>query len=189
MIAPRLADVCPGALAPCLTLCHGALALCRGALALCLALEGCGSTGGDEPSPDGPIAVDVGLPAGADGLEFVRLEPGGSVPLQTFGQGGTHALLAVRTTGLGHRAFIGVSIENVATGDTVSAPAGPSPRLLLCRTEGVCDLLPLLVMTGGLVPPGSDRNGLVVRIHVDASNPEGLSTSVDRDAVLSTTLL
>jgi hypothetical protein len=44
-------------------------------------------------------------------------------------------------------------------------------------------------MTGGLVPPGGDRNGLLVRIHVDASNPEGDAASVDRDAVLSTASL
>jgi hypothetical protein len=159
------------------------------ALALGLALAACGGTGDEPIAPDAPIWADVGLPGGADGLEFVRLEPGGSVYLQTFGQGGTHALLAVRTSGLGNRAFVGVSIENVATGDTVAAPAGPSPRLLLCRTEDVCDLLPLLVMTGGLVPPGSDRNGLVVRIRVDASNPAGEAASVERDAVLSTASL
>jgi hypothetical protein len=158
-------------------------------LGLSLPLAGCGSSGDGGGVPSDEIWADVGLPGGTDGLEFVQLEPGGSVPLQTFGQGGTHALLAVRTNGLGNRAFIGVSIENIATGDTVSAPAGPSPRLLLCRTEGVCDLLPLLVMTGGLVPPGTDRDGLAVRIHVDASNPAGSAASVEREAVLSTASL
>jgi hypothetical protein len=152
-----------------------------------LALASCGSS--DEASPEDAIWADVGLPGGVDGLDFVRLEPGGEVPLQTFGQGGTHALLAVRTSGLGNRAFIGVEIENVATGDTVSAPAGPSPRLLLCRPEGACDLLPLLVMTGGLVPPGTDRDGLAVRIHVYAANSEGTAANVVREAVLSTASL
>jgi hypothetical protein len=153
---------------------------------LALALVGCGSTEtGAEQAPIPEVSVDVGLPGGADGLEFVSLEPGGSVPLQTFGQGGTHALLAVRTRGLGNRAFVGVDIENVATGDAVGAPAGSSPRLLLCRTPDVCDLLPLLVMTGGLVPPGADRDGLQVRIRVDASNPGGDAANVERDAVLS----
>jgi hypothetical protein len=163
----------------------------RLALALGLALAGCGSSGDGEDTPSDAIWADVGLPGGADGLEFVPLEPGGPVPLQTFGQGGTHALLAVRTNGLGKRAFVAVSIENIATGDTVEAPAGPSPKPLLCRPEagGVCDLLPLLVMTGGLVPPGSDRDGLAVRIHVDASNAEGSAARVERDAVLSTASL
>ena len=149
---------------------------------------GCGSDD-VEPAPPAELWVDVGLPGGADGLEFVPLEPGASIPLETFGQGGTHALLAVRTSGLGNRAFIGVSLTNIATGDAVTAPPGPSPRLLICRSPDVCDLLPLLVMTGGLVPPGTERDGLNVRLRVDASNPEGMSASVERDAVLSTARL
>lgn len=159
----------------------GARGACLGAL---LAL-GCSS---DDASPSSGAEpwVDIGLPGGADGLEFVPLEPGAAVPLQTFGQGGTHALLAVRTSGLGNRAFIGVTITNAATGDAVSAPPGPSPRLLICRSADVCDLLPLLVMTGGLVPPGTDRDGLNVRLRVDAEAPDGTSVSVERDAVLST---
>jgi len=152
------------------------------------ALVGC--SGEDAGAPAEPRAwVDVGLPGGADGLEFVALEPGGEVPLQTFGQGGTHALLAVRCGGLGNAAFVGVEITNSATGDTVSAPPSASPRLLLCRDSQVCDLLPLLVMTGGLVPPGTDRDGLAVHVRVDASNADGLSASVERDAFLSTAAL
>lgn len=69
----------------------------------------------------------------------------------------------------------------------MSAPAGQSPRLLLCRTPDVCDLLPLLVMTGGLVPPGTDRDGLGVRIRVDASNPEGSAASVEVPPIASAT--
>ena len=153
-----------------------------------LALLACsGEDAHADPAPR--VWVDVGLPGGADGLEFVPLEPGGDVPLQTFGQGGTHALLAVRCGGLGNAAFVGVEIANGATGDTVSAPPSASPRLLLCRDSQVCDLLPLLVMTGGLVPPGTDRDGLAVHIRVDASNAEGLSASVERDAFLSTAAL
>lgn len=157
----------------------------RAAWAAALLALGCSS---DDPDPsESPAAwVDVGLPAGEDGLEFVRLEPGAAIPLETFGQGGTHALLAVRTGGLGNRAFIGVTITNAATGDAVSAPPGPSPRLLICRSVEVCDLLPLLVMTGGLVPPGTDRDGLNVHLRVDAESPGGTSASVERDAVLST---
>src|SRR5262245_59846407 len=151
-----------------------------------LAAWGCSDAGaGDIPEPPLDIWADVGLPGGADGLAFVVLEPGGAVPLQTFGQGGTHALLAVRTSGLGNRAFVSVAIQNLATGAEVSAPAGASPRLLACRDEGVCDLLPLLVMTGGLVLPGEARDGLAVRIHVDATGADGGTASADRDAVLT----
>jgi hypothetical protein len=162
----------------------GALAALGVAAAALLPL-GCASEAA-EPEHTPPVSVDVGLPGGDDGLEFVSLQAGAAIPLQTIGQGGTHALLAVRTTGLGNRAFIGVTITNTATGDAVSAPPGPSPRLLICRTPDTCDLLPLLVMTGGLVPPGTARDGLEVRVRVDAHNPEGTSASVERDAVLST---
>jgi len=154
-------------------------------VALLVAL-GCAS---EADAPSAEVWVDVGLPGGADGLEFVPLEPGAAIPLETFGQGGTHALLAVRASGLGNRAFVGVTITNAATGDAVNAPPGPSPRLLLCRSPDVCDLLPLLVMTGGLVPPGTDRDGLTVRVQVDVENLEGASASVERDAVLSTARL
>jgi hypothetical protein len=154
-----------------------------------LALTGCGSDGDPEPAEPLDGDVDVGLPGGADGLEFVPLEPGGSIALQTFGQGGTHALLAVRASGLGNRAFVSITLTNTATGDEVSAPAGASPRLLLCRVPDVCDLLPLLVMTGGLVPPGAERDGLSVRVRVEAWNTDGGAASVERDAILSTASL
>lgn len=148
---------------------------------------GCSST---DQAPAEPAAwVDVGVTSGEDGLGFEALEPGGAIPLHSFGQGGTHALLAARCSGLGGRAFIGVSIRNFATGDEVSAPAGQEPRLLLPRGDGIYDLLPLLVMTGGLVAPGVARDGLEVQVRVDASNPAGDSASVEREAVLSTETL
>lgn len=156
-------------------------------LGLCCLLGAlaCADGAGSEPAPTS-IWVDVGLPGGSDGLEFSPLAEGGAVPLQTFGQGGTHALLAVRTSGLGNRAFIDIIIRNPATGGEVSALTGASPRLLLCRDGGVCDLLPLLVMTGGLVLPGESRDGLSVLLHVDARGADGGTASVERDAVLTT---
>src|SRR5689334_23023708 len=138
--------------------------------------------GSEEPAQ---ASVDIGLSSGPDGLEFEHLEAGGSVPLYTFGQGGTHALLAVRCVGLGERAIVAITISNPVDGRSVSAPAGQSPRLLACNAEGSCDLLPLLVMTGGLVPPGTDRDGLAVLIRADASNLAGAAASVERDAFLS----
>lgn len=144
----------------------------------------CSSPEGDEAPPELTPWVDVGLTSGEDGLDFATLVPGGTVPLHTFGQGGTHALLAVRCSGLGERAFVGVTITNVETGDEVSAPPGPTPRLLLPRGEGVYDLLPLLVMTGGLVAPGETREGLRVRVAVNASNTAGDAANVEREALL-----
>jgi len=128
--------------------------------------------------------VDIGTSGGADGLDFERLEPGGPVPLYTFGQGGTHALLAVRCQGFGDRAFVGLTITDPASGRAVTAPAGQSPRLLACQSDDICELLPLLVMTGGLVPPGEDREGLRVVVRAEASNWAGAAASVEREAVL-----
>jgi hypothetical protein len=158
----------------------------RRAATFLLCVSAC-SSGQPGVGSEGPlqVSVDLGLSGGPDGLQFEHLEPGGSVPLYTFGQGGTHALLAVRCMGLGERAFVAITISNPADGRSVSAPAGQSPRLLACDADGSCDLLPLLVMTGGLVPPGTDRDGLAVVIRADASNLEGVATSVERDAFLS----
>jgi hypothetical protein len=155
---------------------------------LCLSACSSGQRDASSESPAQP-SVDIGLSSGPDGLEFEHLEPGGSVPLYTFGQGGTHALLAVRCVGLGERAFVAVSISNPADGRSVGAPAGQSPRLLACTADDACDLLPLLVMTGGLVPPGMDRDGLPVVIRADASNLQGAAASVERDAFLSAATL
>lgn len=158
-----------------------------GWLGLCLLLWGCSSP---ESTPAEPAPwVDVGLTSGEDGLDFESLEPGGAIPLHSFGQGGTHALLAVRCSGLGARAFVSVTLTNVATGSEVVAPAGQDPRLLSPREEGLYDLLPLLVMTGGLVAPGEAREGLPVRVRVEASNTAGEHASVEREAVLRTSTL
>lgn len=158
-------------------------------LGVCLVFSACSGDGEESPPPEPSAWVDVGVTSGEHGLDFEALPPGGAVPLHSFGQGGTHALLAVRCSGLGNRAFIGVTIRNVATGDEVSAPAGQDPRLLLSRGEGVYDLLPLLVMTGGLVAPGDERDGLPVVVRVDASNIAGDAASIEREAVLSTETL
>jgi hypothetical protein len=44
-------------------------------------------------------------------------------------------------------------------------------------------------MTGGLVAPGDERDGLPVLVRVDASNTAGDAASVEREAVLSTDTL
>ena len=105
--------------------------------------------GGGEGSP----LVEIGTPN--DALEFLPLQPGGDVPLETFGQGGTHMLIAIRANGFGKRAFVDVEVENLQTGDTVMTPPAARPPLLLCRDEAeyTCDLIPLFVLTGGLADP------------------------------------
>lgn len=143
---------------------------------------------GPEPPPGAP-AVEIGLSAGVGGLEFAPLVSGGPVPLFTFGQGGTHVLLAVRCTGLGDAAFVRVDVTNLRTGVQVTSTPTMAPQLLICRDEQVCDLLPLLVMMGGLTAPGEEREGLPVRLQVEAHNVAGDRARSEREAVLSAATL
>jgi hypothetical protein len=154
-------------------------------LALALATIACSDSGADDQAADEPW-VDIGLSAGEGGLGFARLEPGGEVPLLTFGQGGTHALLAIRCVGLGSSAFVNVTITNLQTGTEVRSAPSASPQLLICREPEVCDLVPFLVMTGGLTAPGQERDGLPIRIDAEAHNVAGARARDERTAVLST---
>src|SRR5260370_12830751 len=72
-------------------------------------------TAGAPPEPR-PATVELGVPGGADGLDFVPLEPGTVLNLQTFGQGGTHVLVAVRCAGVVNRAFVSAQLPNQRTG-------------------------------------------------------------------------
>jgi hypothetical protein len=152
-------------------------------LLLVLGLASAACSGSSED--DGP-SVDIGLSSGEGGLGFERLEPGNEVPLLTFGQGGTHALLAIRCVGFGSRAFVNVTITNLNAGTQVQSAPSPSPQLLICREPEVCDLVPFLVMTGGLTEPGEERDGLPIRIEAEAHNVDGARARVEREAVLST---
>jgi hypothetical protein len=153
------------------------------ALAPLLAL-GCAAET-ESPAAEPRASVDIGVPAGDDELEFASLAPGGELRLQTFGQGGTHVLLGVQTTGFGSRAFVAVTLENLATGATVTAPAPVRPQLFICE-DGVCDLVPLLVMTAGLTETGTERDGVAIEVQVDVHDDAGAEASATREAVLST---
>lgn len=143
---------------------------------------------GESPSTLDP-SVEVGTPGGDDGLAFTPLEPGGTLYIETFGQGGTHVLFAIRCNGFGNRAFVNVTLTNLDTGVEVSTPDTSRPQLLVCQDERTCDLVPLLVMMGGIAEPGADRNGLRVRVAVEVHNVDGERAEVETEGVLSTELL
>jgi hypothetical protein len=134
-------------------------------------------------------AVEIGVPAGADGLEFAPLEPGAELQLHTFGQGGTHVFLGVRCVRFGQRAFVGITLTNLVTGHSTVAPAPARPQLLFCNELEVCDLVPVLVMTGGLTEPDAERDGLPIQIDVSVHNMSGAAASATTEARLSTALL
>jgi hypothetical protein len=143
-------------------------------------LAGCfGGEGGGE------VRLQIGIPDPEDDLQFMPLEPGGDIPLQTFGQGGTHALLALRTIGFGQEVFTKVTLENVQTGASESTVEGTRPMLLLCRDESqhVCDLIPMFVLTGGIAAP-DEKDGLAIRVLAEAHNDAGLEATAEIEGVL-----
>ena len=150
---------------------------------LALACSPSGDGGGvDVPAP----AVEIGVPSASDGLEFAPLAPGDEIRLQSFGQGGTHVLLGVRCVGFGNRAFVNLTLTNLNTGAQVFSPASVRPQLLYCREPNVCDLVPILAMTGGLTAPEEERDGVPVDIAAEVHNDAGLMASGSQTAVLST---
>lgn len=133
-------------------------------------------------------SVELGVPGGDDGLSFVPLEDGAELRLQTFGQGGTHVLIAVRARGFGNRAFVSATLEAVATGITATEPAPARPQLLYCDPSGGpdCDLVPYLVHTSGLAPSNEEKDGLVVRLTARVADEDGERAEGVREVVLST---
>jgi hypothetical protein len=158
-------------------------------LALISALAGCSSSDGPsqsvpEPAPEGP-SVAIGMPGGDDSLDFVPFTADQVLKLETFGQGGTHVLLAARTRGFGKRAYAAFSVENGLTGNTLVAPAPTRPQLFYCH-EDVWDLVPVTMMMGGIAAADAERDGLPVTVTVDVHTDDGLAASDSREARLST---
>ncbi|HMI93280.1 MAG TPA: hypothetical protein VK509_18040 [Polyangiales bacterium] len=145
-----------------------------------------GDDGGRDSGPAKPrLTVEIGTPSPKGDLGFVALEEGGDIPLNTFGQGGTHAELAVRAIGFGNKAFVDLTLENLDSGATVGSLPSSRPQLLICREtpKGACDMLPFYVMTGGLAEP-SQKDGLRIRVIADVHTEDGEEASTSREGVL-----
>jgi hypothetical protein len=133
----------------------------------------------------GTASVEVGIPTGPDGLDFEPLAGGSVLRLQTFGQGGTHLMIAVRSAGLGKRAFVSATLRNTTTGVEVEEPAPARPQLLFCGDDGFCDLVPYLVHASGIAAD-DERDGLPVLVTARARNEAGAEAEASVEAVLST---
>lgn len=156
---------------------------------LLLLLSGCGSKSADvdapledddAPSDSGPSDADagvfpleIGIPDVITASKFVELEEDGDVTIQDGGQGGTHALLALRFRGLGQWVFYEITITDIEGGGQVESPALVRPRPTLCdEALFECRASPLLVVIGGL----ADKDvwdGLHVEINARVSNEAG----------------
>jgi len=141
------------------------------------------SDAGADSSSLGQVAL--GVPGGSDGLEFVPMQDGDVLRLETFGQGGVHLLLAVECVGFGSRAFVTITLKNSNTGVELVAPAPARPQLLFCD-GAVCNLVPITVMAGGLTQSDAERDGLPIEVIADVHNDAGVTGSATRHAVLST---
>ena len=132
-----------------------------------------------------PGEVELGVPGGSDGLEFVPMQDGDVLRLETFGQGGVHILLGVRCIGFGSRAFVSIMLQNSNTGVELVAPAPVRPQLLFCDGDD-CDLVPITVMAGGLTQSDAERDGLPIEISTEVHNTAGVMGAASKNAVLST---
>jgi hypothetical protein len=147
-----------------------------------------GAAGDTPPAPDaGPTtSVELGVPGGPDGLDFSPLDTDAELDLHTFGQGGTHVLLGVRTVGFGIRAYVGFTLTDETGAGSIDAPPPVRPQLFACDDAGtVCDLVPVTIMTGGLFGPDETRSGLPVLIHVNAYTDGGESGEDEREVMIS----
>ncbi len=147
---------------------------------------GAGNVAGAAGTTSQSYGVELGVPGGEDGLDFVPLDDGAELRLQTFGQGGTHLIVAVRALGFGNRAFVSAKLRNLQSGVVVEEPAPVRPQLLFCGTEGFCDLVPYLVHASGLTETDEEKDGLGVELSAEVRNDTGASAQGSRQVVLST---
>jgi hypothetical protein len=164
----------------------GVLLRLASALGLVSLASGCSGSHDKTPPPaPADYSVQIGMPGGSDGLEFVPFDADQVLDLHTFGQGGTHVLLAARTTGFGIRAFATFTVTNLTTGNALVSPAPTRPQLFYCHDD-VCDLVPVTMMMGGIAGPGDDRDGLPIDVAVEVHDDAGHSVTDSADATLST---
>jgi hypothetical protein len=157
-------------------------------VALVLVSSGCCETRTVVIEPDAgepELAVQIGMRRDARDNTFVPLEPGGDIHLGTFGQGGTHAELAVRCIGFGNRAFVNLTLENLRDGTVIMHPPSSRPKLLRCVEEpaGACDDLPIYFMTGGLAEP-AEKDNLPVLVRASCLNEAGDQATTSIEGVL-----
>lgn len=127
----------------------------------------------DEPLPDAgvlPYACEAGVMDGVT-KRYAALEPGGVIPIGGTGQAGLVARLALRCTPLAdapplEMARVDLLLVNPFTGITAPRKSRPRNHDLFCDSDGVCELVPILVEISHLTDEVEALEGLPVRVDV-----------------------
>lgn len=141
------------------------------------------STTQTSASSEPSLLVRVGSPDPNDALAFTPLPVDGRIKIRMGGQGGTHAVLGLQCSGFGNRILYEIKIEDLAGGGKVETPTLPGPRPIFCDMAGICKLVPINVVIGGLAPP-EDWPNLPVKVTLTVSNADGLTATVSADGFL-----
>jgi len=102
------------------------------AMLLSLAAQAIGCVGGDSAGGDGSVPeedagpdagppvepeIHVGVPDEETGIRYVALPPGGDIVLESYGQGGLHAVIIVQIIGFGNQAWVDLTVRNLGDYD------------------------------------------------------------------------
>lgn len=176
-----------------------------------------GSTDGDAGPDAGPSVdpeIHIGVPDEETMIQYEPLDPGGDIRLESYGQGGLHAVFIVQIIGFGNQAWVDLTVRNLGDYDrrdpgdggldgadagADEPPDGPSvdgvvmtapwrqPRLLACDdllAPVVCRDAPRIVMLGGLTGELATLGDLHVEVQADVRNRDGLMLSTTTDGYL-----
>lgn len=136
--------------------------------------------GKDEPT----VTVELGVPDLEQRSTFTELDADGDVFIEDGGQGGTHALVALRFTGFGQWVYYQITIRDPVGGDEVKTPDLIRPRPVVCDEQlFACRYSPILVVLGGLATK-DEWDGLYVEITATVRNEDGVEATVVKNAYL-----
>lgn len=139
----------------------------------------------EDAGPTGPeVTLEIGIPDPEKSSTFLELPDDGDVLIQDGGQGGTHALVALRFTGFGQWVYYQITIRDPEGGGQVMTPELIRPRPMLCdEALFECRYSPILVVIGGLAPK-EEWDGLDVEISALVRNEEGAQAVATKYATL-----
>jgi hypothetical protein len=136
-------------------------------------------------SLDAGLPVEVGIPDSKVTTQFAPLSRDGDVTIRDGGQGGTHAMIAIRFEGFGNWVYYRVAISDLDGDSEVSTvvPLRPQPAPCDENNPELCRKSPIFVVLGGLAEREA-WDGLHVLITAEVSNEDGMAGSATQRAYL-----